>query len=69
MPRGKSKYTDKQERKASHIAEGYKKTRCAKRRSRTARLGHHLTDHGNLIGPVLACGGTDEQSNSGKHVA
>ena len=31
MPRGdKSKYTDKQERKADHIAEGYKKRRVRK---------------------------------------
>jgi len=32
MPRGdKSKYTDKQERKADHIAEGYEKPRLGKR--------------------------------------
>lgn len=39
MPRGdKSKYTDKQERKADHIAEGYLAPPAA--RSRAAGAGH-----------------------------
>ena len=40
MPRGdKSKYTDKQERKADHIAEGYEQARRLGEGSRTTRLG------------------------------
>ena len=39
MPRGdKSKYTDKQERKADHIAEGYEKGRL-REGSRAPRMG------------------------------
>ena len=41
MPRGdKSKYTDKQERKADHIAEGYEKKRRGQGRGRASCLGH-----------------------------
>ena len=40
MPRGdKSKYTDKQERKADHIAEGYEKSGVRQEGSRAPRLG------------------------------
>ena len=47
MPRGdKSKYTDKQERKADHIAEGYEKQRRLGEGSRAARLGHRQHGRG-----------------------
>lgn len=38
MPRGdKSKYTDKQERKADHIVEGYENAACPRRKPSAAR--------------------------------
>lgn len=41
MPRGdKSKYTDKQKRKAEHIEEGYESRGVFASRSRTTGLGH-----------------------------
>ena len=41
MPRGdKSKYTDKQERKADHIAEGYEKRRDSGAGGRAPGLGN-----------------------------
>ena len=40
MPRGdKSKYTDKQERKAEHIAEGYEKKGVSTKEAEGRRLG------------------------------
>ena len=41
MPRGdKSKYTDRQKRKAQHIEEGYEERGVVEGRSRAARVGH-----------------------------
>jgi hypothetical protein len=41
MPRGdKSKYTDKQERKADHIAEGYEKRGVPEQEGRAPGLGN-----------------------------
>jgi hypothetical protein len=41
MPRGdKSKYTDKQERQAEHIEEGYEKRGTPRQRSQAPGLGH-----------------------------
>ena len=41
MPRGdKSKYTDKQERKADHIAESYEERGLSEKEAETAGLGH-----------------------------
>jgi plasmid stabilization system protein ParE len=59
MPRGdKSKYTDKQERKAEHIAEGYEKRGVSEKEAERRAWATVNKDHG---------GGKKSGSGRGKH--
>ena len=71
MPRGdKSKYTDKQERKADHIAEGYEKRGVSEKEAERRAWATVNKDSGggNKSGSGRGQSDTNESAKKGGHV-